>query len=70
VRHSIAVSPVAWLLCLPYAVEILGQTRLDPHTRTEVSATAIYGNDWETRRNAGVTAGRVVGRVGLEPTTY
>jgi GMP synthase-like glutamine amidotransferase len=50
VRHSIAVSPVAWLLCLPYAVEILGQTRVDPHTLTEVSATAIYYKDWETRR--------------------
>ena len=29
VRHELAVSPVAWLLSLPYAVEILGQTQVD-----------------------------------------
>jgi hypothetical protein len=50
VRHALAVSPVAWLLSLPYAVEILGQTRVDPATWTEVSTTAIYYKDWETRR--------------------
>jgi hypothetical protein len=50
VRHALAVSPVAWLLCLPYAVEILGQTRVNPSTWTEVSTTAIYYKDWETRR--------------------
>jgi hypothetical protein len=50
VRHALAVSPVAWLLSLPYAVEILGQTRVDPATWTEVSSTAIYYKDWETRR--------------------
>jgi hypothetical protein len=50
VRHALAVSPVAWLLSLPYAVEILGQTRVDPSTWTEVSATSIYYKDWETRR--------------------
>lgn len=50
VRHSLAVSPVAWLLSLPYAVEILGQTRVDAATWTEVSTTAIYYKDWETRR--------------------
>ena len=50
VRHAVAVSPLAWLLALPYAVEILGQTRVDPASWTEVSATAIYYKDWETRR--------------------
>ena len=50
VRHALAVSPVAWLLSLPYAVEILGQTRVDPATWTEVSTTAVYYKDWETRR--------------------
>jgi hypothetical protein len=49
-RHELAVSPVAWLLSLPYAVEILGQTRVDEHSWTEVSATAIYYKDWETHR--------------------
>lgn len=50
IRHAVAVSPVAWLLALPYAVEVLGQTRVDPAHWTEVSATAIYYKDWETRR--------------------
>jgi hypothetical protein len=50
IRHALAVSPVAWLLSLPYAVEILGQTRVDDHHWTEVSATAIYYKDWETHR--------------------
>lgn len=49
-RHELAVSPVAWLLSLPYAVEILGQTQVDEHNWTEVSATAIYYKDWETHR--------------------
>lgn len=47
-RHSIAVSPVSWLLCLPYAVEILSQTKVDESTWTEVSTTCIYYKDWET----------------------
>ena len=49
-RHVLAVSPVAWLLSLPYAVEILGQTRVDVHSWTEVGTTAIYYKDWETHR--------------------
>lgn len=49
-RHVVAVSPVAWLLSLPYAVEILGQTRVDAHSYTEVGTTAIYYKDWETHR--------------------
>jgi hypothetical protein len=44
------VSPVAWLLSLPYAVEILGQTQVDEQSWTEVSATAVYYKDWETHR--------------------
>jgi hypothetical protein len=50
VRHALAISPVAWLLSLPYAVEILGQTQVDDSSWTEVSTTAIYYKDWETRR--------------------
>ena len=50
VRHAIAVSPAAWLLGLPCAVEILGQTQVDESTWTEVCATAVYYRDWETRR--------------------
>jgi GMP synthase-like glutamine amidotransferase len=50
IRHEIAVSPVAWLLCLPCAVEIVGQTQVGPEHWTEVGATAIYYKDWETRR--------------------
>jgi hypothetical protein len=49
-RHALAVSPAAWLLSLPYAVEILGQTQVDETSWTEVSATAIYYKDWETQR--------------------
>ena len=49
-RHELAVSPLAWLLSLPYAVEILAQTQVDEHSWTEVSATAIYYKDWETHR--------------------
>jgi len=50
VRHALAVSPAAWLLSLPYGVEILGQTQVDEQTWTEVCATAIYYKDWETQR--------------------
>jgi GMP synthase-like glutamine amidotransferase len=50
VRHSLAVSPAAWLLSLPYGVEILGQTQVDEEHWTEVCATAIYYKDWETQR--------------------
>ena len=48
IRHSVAVSPVSWLLCLPYAVEILSQTKVDESNWTEVSTTCIYYKDWET----------------------
>jgi len=49
-RHALAVSPAAWLLSLPYGIEILGQTQVDETTWTEVCATAIYYKDWETQR--------------------
>ena len=49
-RHALAVSPVAWLLSLPYGIEILAQTQVDEVAWTEVSTTAIYYKDWETRR--------------------
>jgi hypothetical protein len=48
IRHSLAVSPLSWLLCLPYAVEILSQTQVDDSTLTEVGTTCIYYKDWET----------------------
>lgn len=50
IRHVLAVSPVGWLLSLPYAVEILAQTRVSEDAWTEVSTTAIYYKDWETHR--------------------
>jgi len=49
-RHALAVSPAAWLLSLPYGIEILGQTQVDETYWTEVCATAIYYKDWETQR--------------------
>ena len=48
IRYQIAVSPLSWLLNLPYAVEILSQTAVDEATWTEVSTTCIYYKDWET----------------------
>jgi len=48
VRYQIAVTPLAWLLSMPYAVEILSQTRVGEDTWTEVSTTCIYYKDWET----------------------
>ena len=50
IRHSLAVSPVSWMLCLPYAVEILSQTQVDVSSFTEVGTTCIYYKDWETHR--------------------
>jgi hypothetical protein len=47
-RYQVAVSPLSWLLNLPYAVEILSQTEVDTNTLTEVSTTCIYYKDWET----------------------
>ena len=29
IRHEVAISSLAWLLCLPYAVEILSQTHVN-----------------------------------------
>jgi GMP synthase-like glutamine amidotransferase len=49
IRYEIAVSPLSWLLNLPYAVEILSQTQVDADAWTEVSTTCIYYKDWETR---------------------
>jgi len=47
-RYQIAVSPVSWLLNLPYAIEILCQTQVDENNWTEASTTCIYYKDWET----------------------
>ena len=47
-RYQLAVSPLAWLLSMPYAVEILSQTRVSVDHLTEVSTTCIYYKDWET----------------------
>ena len=48
VRYQVAVSPLSWMLNLPYAVEILSQTAVDSTNWTEVSTTCIYYKDWET----------------------
>jgi GMP synthase-like glutamine amidotransferase len=48
IRHELAVSPLSWLLRLPYAIEILSQTQVDETSLTEVCTTAIYYKDWET----------------------
>jgi hypothetical protein len=50
IRYELAVSPVAWMLSMPYAVEILCQTRVDDVFWTEVSTSCIYYKDWETHR--------------------
>jgi GMP synthase-like glutamine amidotransferase len=47
-RYQIAVSPLSWLLNLPYAIEILCQTQVDDSNWTEASTTCIYYKDWET----------------------
>jgi hypothetical protein len=48
IRYELAVSPLSWLLNLPYAVEILSQTQVDDSFWTEVGTTCIYYKDWET----------------------
>lgn len=48
IRCVIAVSPLSWMLNLPYAIEILAQTEADATSLTEVSNTCIYYKDWET----------------------
>jgi hypothetical protein len=48
IRYEMAVSPLSWLLCLPYAVEIMSQTQVDEAVMTEVSTSCIYYKDWET----------------------
>jgi GMP synthase-like glutamine amidotransferase len=48
IRYELAVSPLSWLLHLPYAIEILSQTQVDTSHWTEVSTTCIYYKDWET----------------------
>jgi hypothetical protein len=48
VRYEIAVSPLSWLLNLPYAIEILSQTQVNVSHWTEVGTTCIYYKDWET----------------------
>jgi len=50
IRYELAVSPVAWMLSLPYAVEILSQTQVNDRYWTEVSTSCIYYKDWETHR--------------------
>lgn len=48
-RYVLAVSPLSWMLSLPYAVEILSQTNVDEDVMTEVGTTCIYYKDWETK---------------------
>ena len=47
-RSTIAGSPLAWLMRLPYAVEILCSTTIDDQLFTRVSATCINYKDFET----------------------
>ncbi len=47
-RYQIAVTPLAWLLSMPYAIEILSQTYVGGDDWTEVGTTCIYYKDWET----------------------
>ncbi|TXS96538.1 hypothetical protein FV139_03405 [Parahaliea maris] len=49
-RYEVAVSPLSWLLSLPYAIEIMSRTEVAPNVWTEVSTTCIYYKDWETHR--------------------
>ncbi len=48
IRYEVAVSPLSWMLQMPYAVEILSQTQVNENTMTEVGTTCIYYKDWET----------------------
>ena len=48
IRYQVAVSPLSWMLNLPYALEIMSQTAVDETNWTEVSTTCIYYKDWET----------------------
>ncbi|MFV8819018.1 hypothetical protein [Haliea sp. E17] len=48
IRYRIAVTPLAWLLSMPYAIEILSQTCVAGDDWTEVGTTCIYYKDWET----------------------
>lgn len=47
-RYELAVGSLSWMLRLPYAVEILSQTKVDEQHWTEASTTCIYYKDWET----------------------
>jgi hypothetical protein len=48
IRYTLAVSRIAWMLNLPYAIEILSQTQVDSDSLTEVGTTCISYKDWET----------------------
>ncbi|MEM1369106.1 MAG: hypothetical protein AAGG02_14055 [Cyanobacteria bacterium P01_H01_bin.15] len=49
-RHILAGSQLAWLLQLPYAVEILASTCFEDAVVTECAATCIYYKDFESHR--------------------
>lgn len=50
-RYVIANSPLAWLLRLPYSIEILASTALESgETLTECSCTCINYKDFETKQ--------------------
>jgi hypothetical protein len=48
-RHLIAGSPLAWLLQMPYAIEILCSTAHEGEVLTECSATCINYKDFESK---------------------
>ncbi len=49
-RHIVGASHLAWLMQLPYAVEIIASTATENSVLTEVSATCINYKDFETHR--------------------
>lgn len=49
-RHILAGSSLAWMMQMPYAVEILCSTAADGEIVTECSATCILYKDFETRK--------------------
>jgi hypothetical protein len=49
-RHVVSASHLAWLMQMPYAVEIIASTAADGAVLTEASATCINYKDFETHR--------------------
>jgi hypothetical protein len=79
-RPAVATSPLAWLLRLPSAVEILASTSTERGMLTECAATCLYYRDPEThavRRSFScqfhpeLLPGQLeIGRAGVRPPSY